>query len=304
MAAQKHSDTHGEHNLTVTEVIMMVATVITTVLTILAFVFKFPLCAGILAIITSVLLGIFLALHDRMPKWVRLSLILFVLLLLAVGLWLIISSLEPPNGGIRPDEPNGGLPVKSPPVSPEPVGGEKVGTSPGGSDSKSKAQPKTWDFEKDVEGWGEHPDNERHITGQAVRIYRDGQPAIRNTRESSLQFTPKKIKDGNAYVTVLHDAQGYAIKAFIYVVGNDPNLSSVKAGSTAKICVWDQKWVLHESDYTELQPDSWQSISWDVRGELWPGPWREFGIHYWFVTGYKGPVYIDSVTISVPPEAQ
>ena len=266
MSARVLRDAYGKHDWTVPEVITVVTAVITTVLTALAFVFKFPVCAGILAIITSVVLGIFLAVYNQMLKLVRLLLILFVLLLLAVGLWLIISSL----------------------TSQKPVDSPKVVTNPG--------EVKTWDFEKEVEGWGEHPDGELHTTGRGVVVYRDRLPPIWNTGDSSLQFTPQKIKGGNAYVTVLRDAQGSVIEAFMYV-RNDPNLSLPQAGSTARIIVWDKNWISHESDHVELQPGIWQAISWDVRGELWASPWREFGIHFYFVTDYKGAIYIDTVTL-------
>lgn len=237
-----------------------VAAIVAVVLSFLMFLYAHPIAAGILLVIAGIIV-VPVALYTGMSQWRRLLYVAFSFLVFGVGLCLMITGFGykiPPPREEHPKEP------------------EKI----------------IYDFESDTQDWGEHPQNARHVSGQGVDVNR----AILNTGASSLKFTPMNIKDRNAYVTVLKDAQRYKITAHIYVK-SDADVSLPQAGSTAKIIVWDKNWASHESDYVEIEPDGWQSIIWDVREEQWPGPWREFGIHFWFATDYKGPIYIDTVTL-------
>ena len=153
-----------------------------------------------------------------------------------------------------------------------------------------------YDFENDMQGWGEHPEGEVHVSGQGVEVYRDNLSPISKTGNSSLKFIPTKIIKNNAYVTVLENAQGTTIKAYIFVPSG-ADISTAHNNSTAKIVVWDKSWTAHESGFMELDSGVWQPISWNLLEQEWPGPWREFGIHFYFVTDYKGQIYIDTVTL-------
>ncbi|UCG56894.1 MAG: hypothetical protein JSU70_18765 [Phycisphaerales bacterium] len=156
--------------------------------------------------------------------------------------------------------------------------------------------PTVYDFENDTQGWGEHPDNKLLVPGQGVKVYRDKQSPIRNTGECSLEFTPTEMMAKDAYVSVHRNAQEATITAYIFVP-KMANINTSNTCSTARIIVWDKSEDSHESTLIKLYPGNWQQISWDLVGEEWPGPWLEFGIHFWLATDYKGPIYIDTVTL-------
>lgn len=68
-------------------------------------------------------------------------------------------------------------------------------------------------------------------------------------------------------------------------------------------------WEWHESETADqgvlLEPGKWVDVSWDLRHEetrQWPSPWpwrNILGIQIYVEGTFKGPVYIDNVTITV-----
>lgn len=281
MAARKTTDVFQLY-------VLPAAPIIAAMTAILMFIFAHPVTAGILLIASAILVGTLLALHDRIPRWGRLSLLMLLFVLFAVGACLIIWGIPPTRKGdgeaIRSAQQ---AELESPPVEETTTGPETI----------KEPRVTTYDFENDEQGWGEHPHYLRHVSGQGVDVYRNNLSPISKEGVSSLEFTPTNVIDRNAYVTVLEDAQRSKITVHIYVKA-DADVSLPKAGSTARIIVWDRIWESHESEYVELYSGRWQSIVWDVRKEQFPGPWREFGIHFWFATDYDGPIYIDNVTIT------
>jgi hypothetical protein len=153
-----------------------------------------------------------------------------------------------------------------------------------------------YDFEGNIQDWGEHRENENHISGQGVTIYCETQPAIKNSGNCSLRFMPTERRDEqDVYVTVLGNVQDSIVTAHVFVP-REATVCVSRDCSTAKIIVWDRARISYESDFEELVPGTWVLISWDLRGESWPGPWREFGIHFYLATDYRGPFYIDTIT--------
>lgn len=156
--------------------------------------------------------------------------------------------------------------------------------------------PSSYDFEQGVQGWGERSQNEVCIPGQGVSSYCETELPARRTGSCSLRFSPTDIRVNNAYVCVRRDIQGAVVAAYVFApVGAKTCIT--QACSTAKLIVWDAEGESHESEYVELIPGIWQELSWDLRDKPWPAPWREFGIHFYLLDGYKGPVYVDTVTI-------
>jgi len=127
-----------------------------------------------------------------------------------------------------------------------------------------RVEPLVYDFEGDIQGWGEHPENEVLTPGQGVSTYCDRQTPIKHAGNCSLKFVPSRIRNNNAYVTVRKNAQGSNITAYVFVLRGAETCTH-QACSTVKIIVWDRNGRSYESDYVELIPGSWPSISWNLR---------------------------------------
>lgn len=100
MATRKTTDVFQKYVLTP-------APIIPALIAILMFIFAHPVTSGILLIASALLLGTLLALHDRIPWWGRLSLVVLLFAMSAVGVCLIAGVIPPtPRGDSGPTEPS------------------------------------------------------------------------------------------------------------------------------------------------------------------------------------------------------
>lgn len=168
---------------------------------------------------------------------------------------------------------------------------------PASTPTPTPSSPSTsYSFEGDIQGWGEHPENKILVPGKGVSAYCDKQQPFSHGGDCSIQFNPTEITNQNAYVAIRGNAQNSIITAYV-LVPKDAEVCSSQGCSTVKIIVWDKNQQSHESeDYVELNQGTWVPISLDTSQQEWPGPWREFGFHF-YLQGYKGPIYIDDVTV-------
>ena len=157
--------------------------------------------------------------------------------------------------------------------------------------------PATYDFETDVQGWGEHPEGGIHNADLGVKRYRGDAPRAKNG-EWVLEFNTTDPGNHDAYVTVLEDPAEREVTAWVYVPhGADINARNSRGKvecSTVKIIVWAKDGHSEESGFIKLTHGVWQRIAWRPG----KGEWEEFGLHFFWVGSYRRPVYIDSVNLS------
>jgi hypothetical protein len=96
-------------------------------------------------------------------------------------------------------------------------------------------------------------------------------------------------QDTTQDVGVSYDAYNKKVTAFVYLPERAPSIPVV-------IYIQAQNWVWHQGPSVNLVPGEWNQVSFDMRGETWPTPYRALGLH--FTPGnYTGPVFIDTVII-------
>jgi hypothetical protein len=160
------------------------------------------------------------------------------------------------------------------------------------------------DFEVSTEGWGDYPENKRPIPDQGVRLNCTG--LIQHTSNCSLeayQLSEDKKNIGyDFYVARFanpEDAKSL-ISVWVYVPTPNPFCDEDNKCSTAKIIVLDQEFkpVEVSGRGTELDRPGWIEIKLDLHGTFHAEPYYAIGVHFFVITEYKGPFYIDTVTIT------
>ncbi len=118
---------------------------------------------------------------------------------------------------------------------------------------------------------------------------------IAYTGDYSLRFDdlgPYSVEMGTTQdVGVSYDAYNRKVTAYVYLPDEALSLPVV-------IYIQDQdpNWVWHQGLVVDLVPGRWNEISFDMRGQTWPAPYRTLGLH--FTPGsYTGPVFIDTVIV-------
>lgn len=150
-----------------------------------------------------------------------------------------------------------------------------------------------YDFEGNHEMWGRHSPGSRPSPGDGVKNYCDQDPRAHSGRcslEASLIEGAKDILVGRG--TIPQNTE--EIEAYV-TTGPNVCIGTPLQCSTAKVFVLDAKNESHQGDSVELGP-GWRRVQLAV-DERWPTPFQEMGVLVFAVPGFKGPVYVDAVTL-------
>jgi hypothetical protein len=160
--------------------------------------------------------------------------------------------------------------------------------------------PRAGDFEKSTEGWGDYPEGGQLKPDNGVNQYCDKTLPIKHTGDCSLLYQPTVVNQ-NAYVARFASPDDTKSSISIWVYVPSDKLCSPGECSTAKVVVWDNQGVSHEGEYVSLnQVGQWVEIKMDLKGVTYPQPYQAIGVHFFFVTQYSEPLYVDTVTITKP----
>lgn len=200
-----------------------------------------------------------------------------------------------------------GTPTETPPPSPANSTAWTVTPqtpAPASTDTVAPTfTPIACDFEDNTEGWGDAPENGLPKPGEGVSLDCNTSLPIHYAGSCSLKYQPPQVpKTGNVYVARFAEASDVKSLITIRVYVPAPELCSVKGCSTAKIIIWDNKYQSHESDeFMRLDHvGQWEEITLDLSATNYPQPYQAIGVHFYLVTQYAGPFYIDAVTITHP----
>jgi hypothetical protein len=164
--------------------------------------------------------------------------------------------------------------------------------------SGSFSSPKSGDFEKTTEGWGDYPEGGQLKPDNGVNQYCDKTLPIKHTGNCSLLYQPTVVNQ-NAYVARFASADDTKTFISVWVYVPSDKLCSPSECSTARVVVWDNQWVSHEGEFVSLnQVGKWVEIKLDLKGVTYPQPYQAIGVHFFFVTQYSDPLYIDTVTVT------